>query len=159
MSYWAVVQTESQREPFVRMMLMREGYETYLPRIRMRKRILPLFPSYLFVRIVDRWYPVKNTIGVSKVLLAGDQPAHVHDAIIVKIKHMEHGGIVRLPKPEKTLKPGAKVQIVRGHFQGHIGIYDGASGKERERVLLQLLGQSVPVNVPAADITPLRIAQ
>jgi transcriptional antiterminator RfaH len=155
--YWTVVQTETQREHFVRMMLMREGYHTYMPRIRIKKRVVPLFPSYIFAIVIDRWYPIKNTIGVTKVLLAGEEPARIPDKIIAAIKGMEVGGVVRLPKPEKLLKPGAKVQIVRGSFQGSIGIYDGASGKERERVLLDLLGQSVPVNVPAADVRPLRV--
>lgn len=155
--YWAVVQTETQRMHFVRMMLMREGYHTYMPRIRVKKRIVPLFPSYIFAIVIDRWYPIKNTIGVTQVLLAGEQPARISDAVIASIKRLEHGGIVRLPKPEKLLKPGAKVQIIRGSFQGSIGIYDGTPGKDRERVLLDLLGQSVPVNVPAGDVRPLRV--
>jgi len=58
MSYWAVAQTEPMREHTVRLLLMRLGYETYAPRIRHRKRIALLFPTYVFVRVIQRWYPI-----------------------------------------------------------------------------------------------------
>jgi hypothetical protein len=37
-------------------------------------------------------------------------------------------------------------------FRDHIGVYDGQSGKDRERVLLALLGRMVRVEVPTADL-------
>jgi transcription antitermination factor NusG len=46
----------------------------------------------------------------------------------------------------------AKVRILRGTFADHPGIYDGASRKERERVLLEILGRMVPVDVAPADL-------
>ena len=49
MSFWAVVQVESQCEHTVRLLLMRAKYETYMPRIRVHGRVAPLFPGYLFV--------------------------------------------------------------------------------------------------------------
>lgn len=155
--YWVVVQTETQREHFVRMMLMRHGYVTYMPRIKVKRRVVPLFPSYLFARVLERWYPIKNTIGVDRVLLAGEKPARIDDQIILAIRRMEVSGIVRLPKAEKLLRPGVSVEVIKGSFQGSIGVYEGASGKQRERVLLNLLGRSVPVNLPSSDIQPLRI--
>ena len=37
MSFWAVVETEAQHEHTARLLIMRLGYETYLPRIKHRK--------------------------------------------------------------------------------------------------------------------------
>ena len=79
---WWVVQTESQREHIVRVLLMRARYETYIPRIKHRSRISPLFPGYLFVRTTDRWYPVRWTDHVVRVLMSGDQPAQLPEEIV-----------------------------------------------------------------------------
>ena len=157
-SFWAVVQCETQREHAVRLLLMRAGYETYLPRIRARNRITPLFAGYLFVRLTRwRWYFVMWTPHVIRLLMSGDQPAQLPEEIVTQIRKREHNGLVRLPI--RRLRKGERIRIVRGNFEGHIGLYDGMSGKDRERVLLELLGQHVPVELPAKDIAPLNVAR
>jgi hypothetical protein len=45
-----------------------------------------------------------------------------------------------------------------GSFRDHIGIYEGQNGKDRERVLLELLGRKVAVECKRADFSPLPIA-
>jgi transcription antitermination factor NusG len=154
--YWAVVQTEAQHERLVRLLLMRASYETYMPRIRQRSRIALLFPTYLFVRVVARWYPVRWTPGVLHVLMDGERPARLGDDIIDQIRKREVGGFVRLPK-RPTLRKGARVRVLSGQFCGHIGLYDGMAAKERERVLLDLLGRMVPVELARGDrVEPLQ---
>src|SRR4249919_1288886 len=109
MAFWSVAQTETRREGTAASFLADQGYTTYLPRIRIiHKRIVPLFPSYLFVRIVDRWWSVNQTIGVIQLLTAGDAPAQVRDGIVEAIRAKERGGIVRLPPPQ-GLHVGQKV--------------------------------------------------
>src|SRR5215510_12156007 len=158
MSFWAVVQCETQREHAVRLLLMRRALETYLPRIRIRNRIRPLFAGYLFVRLPPRclWF-VLWTPHVIRLLMSGDQPAQLSEEIVSQIRKREHNGLVRLPI--RRLRKGEKVRIVRGNFEGQIGLYEGMSGKDRERVLLELLGQHVPVELPAKDIAPLNVAR
>ena len=80
--------------------------------------------------------------------MAGTQPARLHDSVVSELRSREKQGFVRLPRPPATFRPGQRVRIVRGSFEGQFGIYDGMSGKERERVLLDLLGQAVPVVLP-----------
>jgi transcriptional antiterminator RfaH len=156
MSFWAIVQTETQREHTARLMLMRQGFETYMPRIRIKAdRIGLLFPTYIFCRIIDRWYSARWTIGVTRILMDSERPARVPDAIIEAIRKQEVGGFVKLPKQDNEKRPGEKVKIIRGSFEGQIAIWEGMSGKERERVLLELLGQMVPVELPSRDVTGL----
>jgi transcriptional antiterminator RfaH len=160
MSHWAIVQTETQREHTVRLLLMRGQYETYLPRIRVRSRIVPLFPSYLFVSLHERrWYPVMWTPHVTRLLMSGDRPAQLPEDVVNQIRKREHNGLVKLPKVSQVLKKGQKVRVIRGNFEGHIGLYEGMSGKDRERVLLELLGQAVSVELPGKDIAPLDVAR
>jgi transcription antitermination factor NusG len=166
LAYWSVAQTENQRETTAALWLGRFGYETYLPRIktvyhvrdrsqrtRTISRIEPLFRSYLFVRIIDRWSPIKSCIGILDVLLAGDQPACVSEKEINRIKAKERGGLIRLPEP-KVLKLGDRIRVVnRNDLWGGLGgIYQGMSGKDRVRVLLELLGHDVKATLPKNEI-------
>jgi len=176
MSYWAVVQVESQCEHTARLLLMRARYETYMPRImvergptdapprsgalvpKIRSRISPLFPGYLFVRIVDRWYPVISTVGVVRLLMSGDQPARLPEKAMTEIRKREIGGFVKLPSPTNRLRKGQQVRITRGSFEGQTALCEGMSGKDRVWVLLNLMGQKVPVELSGRDLEPLPVA-
>jgi transcription antitermination factor NusG len=149
--FWSVAQTETRREGTAARFLADQNFTTYLPKIKVKQRVTPLFPSYVFVRIIDRWWSVNQTIAVIRLLTAGDQPAQIRDSIVDTIKAKERGGIVRLPPPQ-GLRVGETVRVLRGSFEGHIGLYAGMSGKDRERVLLDLLGRKVPVDFHKADI-------
>jgi transcriptional antiterminator RfaH len=166
MPYWSVAQTEAQREATAAEWLARAGFETYLPRIKITRRVVdrrnhaiirsqirPLFPSYLFVHIVDRWWAIGNTIGVTQLLLSGDQPAVLPDAEIHRIKALERSGLIRLPQAP-GLRRGDRVRIGAGKFRDHIGIYDGMTGRDRARVLLAMLGRQVRVELAQADVQP-----
>jgi len=156
---WWVVQTEANFEHVARLLLMRLGFTTYAPRTKIRGRIAWLFPTYLFVCAGDRWYPILWTNHVVRLLMAGDQPATVKGEIVTHIRKREDlHGFVKLPLPNRNLKPGQRVRVINGAFQGQIGLYEGQTGRDRERVLLELLGQSVPVELPSPSIVPLPIA-
>jgi transcription antitermination factor NusG len=151
MSYWAVAQTQPRREAIAIRYLADAGIETYLPRIADRNRIVPLFPCYLFVRIMDRWHPIKNCIGITRVLLSGERPAILSDSVIMEIRARENrNGLVKLPPKYKI---GDRVKIVNGAFCHCIGLYDGMTGRQRERVLLEFLGRMVPLELEARDIS------
>jgi transcriptional antiterminator RfaH len=163
--YWAVARTEPQREKVAQHFLKLQRFETYLPQIirlhvtNGRKVDLrrPLFPSYIFIRIIDRWYAARWTIGVAAIIMADAGPAHLHDDIIAEIRARERptgSGVVQLPKPPR-LRLRQPVRILSGSFVGCVGLYDGMAPHHCERVLLELLGQKeVPVTIPSADIVP-----
>ena len=152
MSYWAVVQCEAQREHAARVLIMKLGLETYAPRIKVRNRKAFLFPTYIFTRIERRWYPVRWTPHVVRILMAGEEPARLDERIIEAIRKREVNGMVRLPKAESKFRQGQPVRIIRGSFEGQLAICEGMSGHERIKVLLDLLGRKVPVEIPAADL-------
>jgi transcriptional antiterminator RfaH len=137
-------------------MFSKIGNASYYPRTRMRRagvtKIEPLFPGYIFVRIVaDQWSAVRWTIGVVRMLMAGDRPAHLADKVIDELRRNESGGFVRLPAPPGEYRPGQPVRILTGSFRGLVGLYEGQTAQERERVLLDLLGRMVPVTLERTD--------
>jgi transcriptional antiterminator RfaH len=153
MSYWSVAQCQPRREATAIRYLADVGIETYLPRIQEHERIVPLFPCYIFVRIVDRWHVIKNTVGVTRVLLSGDRPAPLPDAAIAEFRARENRrGLVRLPAKYKI---GDRVRILRGTFRDHLAVYDGMTGRQRERVLLEFMGRRVPLELEPRDIAAL----
>lgn len=156
MGYWAVAQTESQREHVAANFLGQRDYETYLPKISTkaggRERVAPLFPGYIFIRIHLHWYSAKFTIGVARILMADDQPATIPDKTITAIQKREgNNGIIKLPKAP-GMRQGQRVRVTQGSFAGLPGVYDGMIGTARAWVLLELLGRSVPVSLATADM-------
>ncbi len=152
--YWTVAVAMSQREDLVTGHLKREGFETYVPKVREEKRAVPLFPGYLMVRVLVRWYPIRWCPGVLRMLMNGDKPAKLSDAIVDEIKGREVRGFVKLPKAP-TLQEGQPVRVLTGMFAGRTAIYAGMNGSQRERILLDLLGQSVSVTMPKGSIEPI----
>ena len=152
--YWTVAVAQSSREATVQTFLAKDGFEVYWPRIQTEKRTAALFPGYLMVRVVARWYPIRWCPGVLKLLMNGDRPAKLADGVVDEIKGREVRGFVNLPQPP-TLQPGEPVRVTHGMFAGRNAIYDGMSGSQRERVLLDLLGQSVTVTLPRGQVEPM----
>jgi hypothetical protein len=44
-----------------------------------------------------------------------------------------------------------------GSFEGRIAVYQGMSGRDRERVLLDFLGRSVRAEVRVGELAPLAL--
>jgi transcription antitermination factor NusG len=166
---WVVVHTEHwmlntprhRKESPAEFIFGRAGLECYLPRTKRRLnngvvKPWPLFPGYCFVRWTDQWWTIAWSIGVVRLLRAGEGPAKLDQHIIEKIKRAEVGGFVRLPKPPGPKLPpkptrNSKVRVLTGSFFNHIGLYQGQSAHEREIVLLNLLGRMVPVELGEND--------
>lgn len=157
MSWW-VAQVETQREHLTRLLLMRHGYETYAPRIKHHGRIAFLFPAYLFIRAETRFYTILWTPGVVRLLMTGDRPSCLIEEVVLKIRKQEKGGFVKLPSAAKGLEKGQNIRVSAGNFLGHVGIYDGMSSRDRARVLLDLLGRKVSVELARKDVSPLTVA-
>ena len=161
MSFWCVVQCESRvlaqqardKESLAEHLLRGRGFECYLPRTRAAgsARILPLFPTYIFVRIIDRWYSARWSPGVVRVLMSGDAPAPLPDHIVGELRRSEVHGLIRLPPPPGALTHGKRVRVKTGSSCGHIGLYEGQSSRQRERILLNLFGRMTLVELVPTD--------
>jgi len=83
--------------------------------------------------------------------MAGDHPADLPDAVVTAIRKREgNDGFVHIPKT--GLQLGQHVRVLRGALADRIAVFDGMSGAERSRVLLELLGRQTAVLLPTKDI-------
>jgi transcription antitermination factor NusG len=161
MSFWAVVQTIAQREQAVADRLDQIGYSVLAPKAKMRingrLEIRALFPGYLFAHVVDgQWYEIRWCIGVMRLVMAGDQPAHLPDWEVDKIQRETKNGLVRLPKhppvpPKTKIQVGSEIKILTGNFRGCHALYQGSTPRECEIVLLDLLGRKCTVELTPDD--------
>lgn len=153
---WLVVTTRPHREAWAAENCLAQGFEPYRPLIMRKQRIparivaVPLFPSYMFVRFTETWPRLLSTFGISGLIRHGDDPATVAGHVVAQLKRHEIDGIVQLPKP----RPGMRVNIVRGSFEGKTGLYLGQSNHDRTRILLDVLGRKLKVFI-AADAVQL----
>lgn len=153
MRQWYVLKTKPRKEDLVFRLLGRQGIEVYLPKIRGRKRgrgkpLEPLFPGYLFAAlalhrgegVLARWTP-----GVAYLLGYGGTPWPVPEELLARIRARLATGAARLPP---RFQPGQRVLIDEGPFAGLEAVFEGTlCPAGRCRVLLEILGRSVPVQI------------
>jgi transcriptional antiterminator RfaH len=155
MPFWSVVRSLPQKERFAASQLELRGYEIFLPMVSTKRSSAPLFNSYFFVRIVEQWRTINTCFGVLALVRVGDCPSKMPDAEIEALKAMTDGhGYIRLPEAPATpagrkIAVGCKVKITAGPFGGMAGLYAGQSTRERELILLNLLGRQTPVTIAA----------
>ena len=80
----------------------------------MRRRLPLLFPGYCFVFIELQWHAARWSPGRLGLIMVGDAPARVSDAVIAELRGRERDGLIELPKAP-GLKPGdhAESSLVR----------------------------------------------
>lgn len=161
---WYLVYCKPRQEMIARLNLARQGYTTYIPLLRERRRrqgrrvpvVAPMFPRYLFIRLnqeTDNWAPIRSTIGVVSVVRFGQAAAAVPDELIDLFRQREDAeGVQQLPPEE--FSQGAKIRITDGGFAGYEGIFLARSGRDRVTVLLEVLGRHTRARVDAGAIEP-----
>jgi transcriptional antiterminator RfaH len=157
--FWSVCRTLHLRESFAAERLRERGYATFLPHLRRDKRITPLFNGYLFVAIVDRWREIDSTLGVLRLVRFGDCPARVPEREIAALRaRLDADGFIVLPPPpsarRRVYAKGTKLKILGGPFASFNAIHSGMSVKEREIVLIVMLGGQQTIAVPAHQLQP-----
>jgi transcriptional antiterminator RfaH len=143
---WYAVHTKPGQERLVKMNIERLGLEVLLPSMRAEKLVWgiphvvlkPLFPRYLFARFCPIAYlhSILYARGVYRVVSSGETPLAVDEEIIRTIRsRIGAEGYVRMD--ERPMRPGDRVMVKEGLFQGMTGIFEREL-KDRERVVLLL---------------------
>lgn len=115
---------------------------------KMCRVVTPLFPNYLFAKLdLERhYYKVKWTRGVNRILGAWNEPIPISETVIRMLKdRMGDDDTVKLLE---DLQEGDLVQITSGPFKDFVGMFQGGlSSGERVRILLNMVGAEVPVQI------------
>jgi transcription antitermination factor NusG len=158
---WWAVYTKHQHEKSVAEMLSGKGFEVFLPlhesmrRWKDRQKLLslPLFPCYVFVRgLLSRRLQVVTTPGIHMVLSKGEQIEVIPENEIDAIRKAVLGSYRIEPHP--FLKVGERVRVTRGSLEGVEGILVRKKNLFRLVLSVDMLAQSVGVEVDASDVEP-----
>ena len=158
---WWALYTRHQHEKTVADMLATKGFDVFLPlyesmrrwKDRQKMLSLPLFPCYVFVRgNLERKLQVVTTPGVHMILYHGEQLAVIPDSEIEAIRTVIDGRFRAEPHP--FLKCGDRVRVIRGSLEGVEGILTRKKNLFRLILSVNMLAQSVAVEIDSADVEP-----
>ena len=159
---WFAVYTTCRHEKRIAQHLIQREIEHYLPLYRADRRWrdgsrvtleLPLFPSYIFVRIKrsERGSVLSVPGALALVGGTGGEPAPVSDGTIEALRSglQEHK-----IEPHPLLRAGQTARICSGAFAGMKGIVMRRKGGCRIVLTLEQIMQSVAVEVDESDLEP-----
>lgn len=163
---WYAVNTNPRKEDFAARQLEAGGLDVFLPKIAaVRKRGAsrlslqePLFPGYLFVRLLPEPICVRQvnrTPGVRRMLCSGNTPVPVPDEAVNLISLRVGPRGCQAPEPQTAFPAGSPVAVRHGPFAGLLGVVERPMpARSRVRVLLELLQRQTAVEVDAIDLDP-----
>ena len=161
---WFCLRAEPKREHLAATALRRRfGIECSSPRLRFRKLtrrgpiwfVEAMFPGYLFAKFVysTQHRAVESSHGVRGILRFGERLATLPEATIIALQ--SKAGAEEVVTVDSSLKIGQPVQLIEGPFQGlEVVITQLLPARERIRVLLEFLGRSLEMEVPAEKVLP-----
>ncbi len=157
---WLVIYTRPRWEKKVDRLLQMQGIESYCPVRKVisqwtdRKKAveLPLFSSYVFVRINEREeYKVRQTLGVLNFVYYMAKPAVIRDQVMEKIKHYTQycsdAEVVSL----REISTGDRIRVKNGLFYNQEGTVIKVQGKNVIMVF-DHLDCALLSNIPVSDV-------
>ena len=158
---WHLVHTKVRQERCAKENLERQGLTCYLPEVRserLRRGALtvqrePLFPRYVFIRVDSGlesrgWGAVRSTLGVSRLVTFGNQPAKVSDALVCAIRLRTEDATA----PRPYFEFGEPLRVTDGPFAGLDAVYQMADAQGRVMVLLDMLSRPVRLSIAPASL-------
>lgn len=160
---WFAVYTSPRHEKRVGQYLLQKEIEHYVPLYQARHKWrdgskvtvdLPLFPGYVFVRIGrSERVRVLQVPGVLSIVGGtGRQPASLPDE---EIDALRAGLALRHAEPYPLLTVGQRARIRSGALAGMVGIVVRRKNSLRVVLTMDLIRQSVAVEVDGAELETL----
>jgi transcription antitermination factor NusG len=159
---WYAAYTSANHEKRVAMQLEERAVEHFLPlyqsvrrwKDRRMKLRLPLFPGYVFVRLVlrDRLRVLQIPSVVRLVGFSGI-PVPLPDPDIESLRGALRQQLRAEPHPYLTI--GKRVRILRGPLEGKEGILVRRKAYLRVILSIDLIARSIVVDVDSVDVEPI----
>lgn len=160
---WFAAYTTPRHEKMVARHLVARHIESFLPLYTSIRRwkngcrvaiAKPLFPGYIFVHIARReCAKVLQVPGVVSIVSTGREPSALPNAEIESLRSALP--LLRV-EPHPYLVVGEKVRIISGSLQGMIGVLVRKKNDLRVVLTLDLIQQSVAVEIDADQIEALK---
>jgi transcription antitermination factor NusG len=165
-AYWYAVCIAPRHEKRVAAFLTQRQIENFVPLYRTVHRWkngckaqleLPLFPGYLFVKIAKkRRVQVLEVPGVIAMVGTRTGPVALSED---EIETLRSGLHLQKVEPFRELAVGQPVRIVRGALAGLSGVLVRSASGFRVVLTVELIHQSVVVEVEGCDIEPTEVSQ
>ena len=160
-SRWFAAYTSPRHEKHVSQQMRRRGIQNFLPlyksvrrwKDRRKELELPIFPGYLFVRFAPRErLNVLQSPGVVHLVSFQGRPAPLPDAEIEILQRQlsQNAGF----QPHPFLTVGRRVRVHSGPMAGVEGILVRKKDRFRVVVSIQLIRQSVAMEIDQLDVEP-----
>ncbi len=153
---WFVFYTKSRQEKKTRDLLIRNGFEVYLPvqkvmrqwSDRKKKVEVPLFSSYIFVReSEDRIPAILQMPGVAWNVRFNDKPSVLQDEELKTMKRFIESGYHLESKQMDILEAGDAVEVIDGPLKGMLGYLPKTTEGDKFTVWLESIGQTMVVRI------------
>ena len=159
--HWYAIHTRARHEKRIDLGLQQAGIDTFLPLVyevhrwsdRRKEVALPLFPCYLFVRILPEpatRLRVLKTPGVLNFVGKWDELSTVPDQEIEQVRVVVEQRNQFFPCP--FLKTGQRIRIRGGVLDGVEGILSSHKGASALVVSVELIQRSVSVLIEGYDV-------
>jgi len=158
---WYLIYTKAKGEELAQDNLTRQGFNTYLPKVKREKRtrgkyrpfVEALFPRYLFIQLdtkTDNWMPIRSTIGVSNMVRFGGLPAEVPYELVSELQKNDTDGVRK--EEEIEYQPGQEMELISGSLNGYRAVFDKYMSGERISVLLDIVGKHTRMLISRHDV-------
>jgi transcriptional antiterminator RfaH len=157
---WYAIYTKARNEKKVAELLTRDGISNYLPLMkrikvwsdRKKKVEEPLFTSYVFVYITEKEHlKVLQVPGVVRYISFEGKKVTIRPEQIEAIKKFVETG-EEFVENEADFIPGKRVKVFRGALKGLEGRLVEILGKQRVKVEIDAIGQSVYIKIPIGSL-------
>lgn len=159
---WHAVYTRSRFEKKVNEQFCKKNIECYLPLHNVRRRWsdrvveleLPLFASYLFVKITPKsndFFQIYDTRGVVTILGNNGNPLYISEEEIMSIK--KSLSLKKTITSIPHLQKGKRVKVTAGPLCGVEGVFEKYGRKNRLFITIESIGQSIIVDIDSLDVT------
>ena len=154
---WFVFYTKSRQEKKVNDLLIKKGFDSYLPlqtvmrqwSDRKKKIEVPLFNSYIFVSVEEHVIQeVLQIPGIAWNIRMNGKPAVLHPTELETIKRFIETGLhIEASGESGKFSIGDKVKVMDGPLRGSHGILVDNQNKHFFSMLLESIGQVITVQI------------
>jgi transcription antitermination factor NusG len=161
---WFALYTLPRAEKKAYAELVKKGITAYLPLMRTlrqwsdRKKWIdePLFRSYIFVHIPESLYfDVLNTSGIVRYITFEGKAVPIPPQQIEAVRFFLSSDDP-LPQNIEKYSPGQPVEVIKGPLKGLFGELVQLAGKQKVKVEISAVGQSVFVTIPMSHLAIVR---